>query len=700
VQFIILTKERQLGKIWRRASFLNGELYLIIFLAGFLCFYRIDTSSFDRDQGLMWRMAYDAVHHGLLPITAGTSSLGFANAPGPVYFLMIPAAITDNPIAGVIFTSLLAIVAVVITYIFTTCYYGRVAGTLAALLYGTATMPLFYSRFVWQPNLMPPFVILFMFALFRGVVERRNGWLFPALLLLGILYQTHGTTMTLLAPLGLAVLFAPETIRRRNIVYAMIALAIIFFPFLLWQIATHFSDLSIILTQITQKAVTNDNAYSFYRYLLSPYDPNNPPTNPKSYVKALMPAISKLHKIVFFLVVCGLILAVALATYQWVNRIRFWSMANGVRRVQRWITPTPEGAGLLLLCVWQFAPVLALTKHSVELFPHYLLVVMPGPFILAGYFIARLGAWIHRPYSPLRTLLCLGLYGMALLVVLAQLVGSIASIRDRDHGNFVDTVDGRYFNDFGSLERVIHDADQLADQQHLKRVFIGTDFSTEYTMYYFGEHMRHQATVFTIQTCLMLPNQADGPAILIMPPYAPMATGLVEKSGATLLEVSPRLSGEPFKIYEIYPSATQVSSPENTFAQNIQSVAQGNVDKFQGSDTSWMVSNWMLLRNRQPSYAARYSYRVVATLNDQVRSVLDTVCTFNAAQAGDQMLVASSMPFQGIIATAAMVKVMTYNETPDTPVLGPFHLESHRLMMTPLRSLQTNTGKDSINLPI
>lgn len=198
----------------------------------------------------------------------------------------------------------------------------------------------------------------------------------------------------------------------------------------------------------------------------------------------------------------------------------------------------------------------------------------------------------------------------------------------------------------------------------------------------------------------MLPNQVDGPAILIMPPYAPMATGLVEKSGATLLEVSPRLTGEPFKIYEIYPSAIQVSSSENTFAQDIQSVAQGNVDQFQGSDTSWMVSKWMLLRNHQPSYAARYSYRVVTTLNDQVKSVLDTICTFNAAQAGDQMLVASSMPVQSTIVTAAMVKVMTYNETPDTPVLGPFHLESHRLMMTPLRSLRKNTGKDSINLSI
>ncbi len=377
----------------------------------------------------MWRMAYDAVHHGLLPVTASTASLGFANAPGPIYFLIIPAAITSNPIAGVILTSLFATAAVVITYIFTTRYYGRITGTLVSLLYATATTPLWYARFLWQPNLMSPFVILFMFALFRGVVERRKGWLFPALLLQGILFQTHGTTLTLLVPLALAILFAPDTIRRRDIVYAIIGLVIIFFPFFLWHIETQLSDLHIILAQTKQKAITDDAVYQLYRYMLSPHDQSSPLLAANSYVRALLPYTAKFYHLVFFLVVGGLALVVSIAIYQWVKKIRTWEPTDLAEKesqgVWRRITPTPAGAGLLLLCAWQLAPILAMIRHSSLLFPHYLLVIMPGPFILAGYFISKLGA-IRTSYLPLRAFLLCGLYGMASLVVIAQFAGSVA----------------------------------------------------------------------------------------------------------------------------------------------------------------------------------------------------------------------------------------------------------------------------------
>jgi hypothetical protein len=692
-------------RVRSRPWLLNWEVYPLLLIAGFLRFYHVDTSMFEGDQVLMWRMAYDAVHHGLLPVTASTASLGFANAPGSIYFLMIPAALTSNPIAGVMLTNLFATVAVIITYIFTTRYYGRIAGTFASLFYATATAPLLYARFLWQPNLMSPFVILFMFALFRGVVERRKGWLFPALLLLGILYQSHGMTLILLVPLFLAITFAPETIRWRDIIYSIIGLTVVFFPFILWHIETHFSDLHIILAQTKQKAVADDSIYQLYRFMLSPYDHNHPPTAVGSYVKALIPYISKLYHVVFFLVVCGLILAVGVAIYQWVKKIRVGRKIvladNRVQGVWGRIMPTPAAGGLLLLCVWQLAPILALIRHSSPIFPHYLLVAMPGPFILAGYLISKLSAWRHVFHWGFRILLLSGLYAMATLVVIAQLAGSIATIRDVDHGNFYDIADGGiYYSDLYSLQRLFHTADRLARQRHLKRIFIGADFSTEPMMYYFGEHMEHQTTVFSLDTCLFLPSQADGPGILIVPPYNPIGTELAAKNGATLLQESPRLSGAPFKIYEIYPSVTQVSSPENTFAQDIQSSAQGSVDQFGDNKTSWLTSKWAVLQNHPSSYNMTYSYHFTVTLNDQTISNRDTTCTFSATHAGDQMLVASNLHVQDIAPTVAVVKVFSYSEAPDTPMLGPFHLETHRHVMSPARKLQTNTMKESIDLPI
>ena len=69
----------------------------------------------------------------------------------------------------------------------------------------------------------------------------------------------------------------------------LIGLAIIFFPFLLWHLYTHFSDLALILKQTKQGAVVNTDSLRYYRYMLSPFDHNNPPTDSRSYLKALLP---------------------------------------------------------------------------------------------------------------------------------------------------------------------------------------------------------------------------------------------------------------------------------------------------------------------------------------------------------------------------------------------------------------------------
>src|SRR5579863_4116920 len=183
---------------------------------------------------MLFRLAQDAIHHGLLPTTSNAASIGIANPPGVIFLFMPLALFGNNPILGAILISTFTTLAAVLTYIFTRRYYGRMAGIIAALLYATAAKPLNYARFIWQPNLMPPFVVLFFFALFLGVVERRKGWLLPALFLFGVLYQMHPTTVLLAAPLIVAFILSPGTFRWRDIGFALLGLLVIFSPYLLW----------------------------------------------------------------------------------------------------------------------------------------------------------------------------------------------------------------------------------------------------------------------------------------------------------------------------------------------------------------------------------------------------------------------------------------------------------------------------------
>jgi hypothetical protein len=112
----------------------SWEVYLILLLAGFLRLFRIGTTEFDGDQADIFTMAYNAVHHGQLVATSNVASIHIFNPPAIIYALMIPAAISSNPVWGSVLIALLGIAAVLLTYIFTRKYYGRLAATIATLL--------------------------------------------------------------------------------------------------------------------------------------------------------------------------------------------------------------------------------------------------------------------------------------------------------------------------------------------------------------------------------------------------------------------------------------------------------------------------------------------------------------------------------------------------------------------------------------
>src|SRR5579863_492006 len=288
----------------------SWEIYPILLAASFLRFYQLNITEFDQDQATVFRMARDAVMHGLLPATGNIASIRINNPPGVIYLLMLPAAFSANPLWGASLVALLNVLAVLLTYVFVRRYFGRLAAALAASLYATASMPLHFSRFIWQQNMIAPFVVLFIFALFWGVVDRRKGWLFPALFLLGLVIQLQETTVLLVIPLVLAILLAPETVRWRDLALGLLSLLLIYFPYLLWEIATKFADLAIILNFAKLPAHTDTTAITYYRDFFSPY--TQPPSNPQTLLYQLFPILLWLRRFMLVLVGGGFVTAVVL----------------------------------------------------------------------------------------------------------------------------------------------------------------------------------------------------------------------------------------------------------------------------------------------------------------------------------------------------------------------------------------------------
>lgn len=722
----ILSKIRSWLSAW--------EIYPVIFIAAFLRLYQINTTEFDEDQAMVFRMAHDAIYHGLIPATSNIASIRIVNPPAVIYLFMLPAAFSANPIWGAIYVGLFNVLAVLLTYIFVRRYYGRLAAAIASLLYATAFNTLVYSRFIWQQNLVAPFVVLFIFALFWGVVDRRKGWLFPALLLLGILVQLHETTIILSLLLLVALLLAPGTVRWRDLVLGVASLLLIFFTYLLWEFSTKFADLNILLQLTKLHAHVDAQGLDYYRLFLDPY--NHAPTNTHTLLYMLVPFIGWLHRFMLVSLLCGFATAIAGCFVALSMTKRPGSRRGGSGEDERWgrlrrpmldkppdprrggrevdtvgarsrrplvagfnalratwtdFLTTPQRCGYLLLLVWQIVPLLILSRHAVPIFPYYLLMLMPGPFILIGLFLSTLVSWLQwhgRWWNIPRY----GVYAIVCLVIVAQLLGGFAAITDEANGNNPHSYS---YNTLNSLENALNEADQLAIRHHLNHVYITTDQYTQAALRYLAEQMQTPATLFDASHCLVLPNPAAGPAVLLVGPYDTLTSALLsEFATATLVDQPERLGGAPFHLYIVQPIAGSKPGITNeAFVNNLQ-LLDNQAQQLRFDNSTWLATRWSFLRSAAPGYRTTYTYNMRAILNGDGNqgSSVSSQCVSTSMRAGDQLIVAFQQPNGAVEPASMIVSALSYTTMPLNLLYGPFRLENIRDQRMWPSFLQTSTG--------
>ncbi len=687
-----------------RALFSTWELYPIILLAGFLRFYQLNVTEFDDDQAAIFRMAYNAVHNGLIPVMSNGASIGIAHPPGVIYLYMLPALFSANPLGGALLVAFFTLLGVIMTYFFTRRYYGRFAGTIAALLYGTAAAPVHYARFIWQPNIMPLFTMLFFFALFRGVIERRKGWFFPALALLGILYQMHETTLLLVVPLAIAVAFSFDMLRKRDVVFALIALVIIFFPYLLWELFTKFNDVHTILTLAKQHSTINSQSIVFYRLFLVPF--TQQPAYPGSFLQMLAPLLTWLVYLMPALAIASIASALvcivmypARAGVKQNTEPREEEHATNAQLTSfksRWLSfgANPYRGGLVVLVAWQVVPVIVLLRHAIDLHTQYFFVLMPGPFILIAIFAAQMVEW-PRIFSQLH-MARYGIYALLTLIIVAQFVGTSAQIIDMGNGNF----DGRnpqigtYYNDLSSLQQAINEADFQAQQRHLSHVYIAADSVTKSAELYLIEHMslHTPTTLFDATNCVVLPDPANGPAVMLVSPYdAYVNTLLSQFATANLVARPARLGGPPFLLYVVTPFAGQGSA--HTFTNNMQFM---DAQTYQWRTSAMLATRWTLLHSAPAALSSTYNYAFALNMGNGHQ--LQSGCSLTDLGSGDQLVVAFHMPGGSLVPPQVTIRAQFSTTHPYNPSYGPFHLEIDGTQSSPSTTLVTPDGSTSLTV--
>ena len=384
------------------------EFWLALALGAFLRLWHLGQTQFLDDQSMLITLARESILRHALPVTSNLSSIGTYHSAFSIYLLMPFVLTTSNPFPAIISIALWNVAAVALCYVFARRYFGRAVAAVATLTFATCGPAVNFSRFIWQPNYLPAFLVLWLFTLYAGALRGSRGWLAPNLALLAILIFLHPTCVFLAPVTVVAFLMAPRKPAAWEYAASAVLLALVFVPDALWQLVTHFADVHLLLHSQRAHAVVNlDVIQAFKQVLGAPTFNDTLPDVPWSAVtpESAYSALGTFFHIVWILArviyVASYLILSGLVVYPIIARWRASRGDTGVstRLVARLLATWRglcEGATwrchvLLWLCVT--LPPLSMVRHSSPVYGHYLHVLYPTIFLVAGVGVRYATRW-------------------------------------------------------------------------------------------------------------------------------------------------------------------------------------------------------------------------------------------------------------------------------------------------------------------
>lgn len=181
-------------------------LVAILVIASFMRFYKIsDYLTFLGDEGRDVVIVRRLLVEGHPPLIGPGTSIGQMYLGPFYYYMMAPALFLANfsPVGPAIQIAILGIITVLFVWFVGREWFGRTAGLIAAGLYAIAPTVVIYSRSSWNPNIMPFFALVSIYAIWRVWKEHKFGWLPVLGFSFAASMQSHYLALLLVPTLGI-----------------------------------------------------------------------------------------------------------------------------------------------------------------------------------------------------------------------------------------------------------------------------------------------------------------------------------------------------------------------------------------------------------------------------------------------------------------------------------------------------------------
>ncbi len=347
----------------------------ILLLALALRLRGLETTGLWGDQAFTLNTALRWLNGGAIPLAANKSSVGFVNPPMIEYLYAAALLLWRDVLSVSLLTVLGGLVAVAVTGAVTARLFGRRAGLWTMLAFAVSPWAVAWSQQIWNQTMVPPFGALALGGLLLYLAGRpRAVYLIGSFVAAAAMTQLHPGSAVQLATMGLALLLFRRRVNPVHVLAGAAAFALLYVPYLLYQMGTGWADFRAAGDLAGQGAVFSPAAM-----LLS-----------LDLIRAQGLYRSVPRTAAFDALAAGLFVgALLVVIWRWAIAVigsrgteeegrggsDQWSAVSGRRS---------DFVALTILLLWFLLPILFYLRSSVYLQNYYLLGQWPAHFMILG----------------------------------------------------------------------------------------------------------------------------------------------------------------------------------------------------------------------------------------------------------------------------------------------------------------------------